>query len=117
MYAGLRMIELLSNTNKSVDELLVGINKYYSTPEIKVPASDETKFQVVDKVKEYALSNNYQINDIDGVRVDFPDGWALVRASNTGPNITMRFEGKTIEYRDQLQKEFTAALDDAKDIL
>jgi len=114
MYAGLRMIELLSNTDKTVDELLEGINKYYSTPEIKVPTPDEIKFKVVDKVKEYAISKNYQINDIDGVRVEFADGWALVRASNTGPNITLRFEGKTEAYRDQLQKEFTDVLEKTK---
>lgn len=106
MYAGLRLVELLSNTNKSVTDLLEGINKYYATAEIVIKSTDEKKFQVVDMVKEYAKSMNYPINDIDGVRVDFENGWALIRCSNTGPNITARFEGTTNEYALKLQEEF-----------
>ena len=57
-------------------------------------------------VQQYAESKGYSINNIDGVRVDFPDGWALVRASNTTPCLTLRFEGNTEEVRDRLHNEF-----------
>ena len=107
MYAGLRLLEIMSHTDKNIDQLLEGINYYYSTEELKFKSSDSFKFKVVDKVKEYVQSKNYSYNDIDGVRVNFNDGWALVRCSNTGPNITARFEANTEERLQQLQTEFT----------
>jgi len=107
LYAGLRLLEILSNTDKTVTELLSGINKYYSTEELKFKSSDDKKFAIIDKVAEYAKSKGYKFLDIDGVKVLFDDGWALVRASNTGPNITARFEAKTEERLEELQKEFT----------
>ena len=111
MYAGLRILELLSRESKSIPELLEGVNHYYATAEIKIPSTDDKKFQVIAKVKEYASQKNYPINDIDGVRIDLEDGWALVRCSNTGPNITARFEGKTEQIRDQLKEEFLTVIE------
>ena len=107
LYAGLRMLEILSYTDKNVDQLLDGINKYYSTEELKFSSSDDKKFGIVEKILEYADSKGYEYLDIDGVKVIFPDGFALVRASNTGPNITARFEAKTEERLKSLQDEFT----------
>ncbi len=106
IYAALRLIEILTNSNSSVTDLLKGINTYYSTPEIKIPTTDETKFKVVEKVKNYCIEKNYNINDIDGVRVTFDNGWALVRASNTGPNLTVRFEALDNNGLKQIQNEF-----------
>ena len=106
LYAGLRLIEILSKTNKTTSELLEGINEYYSTEELKFPSSDDKKFGVVDKVKEYAIEKGYHFLDIDGVRVNFDYGWALVRCSNTGPNITARFEANSEEKLKELQEEF-----------
>lgn len=106
IYAGLRMIEILSHTDKNLSDLLDNINKYYSTEEIKLKVADDIKFNVVNKVKEYAAEKGYNINTIDGVRVNFDYGWALVRASNTGPNITMRFEANSHESLEKLQNEF-----------
>ena len=106
LYAGLRMLEILSKTDKTVDELLEGINTYYATPELKFKSTDDKKFQVINKVLEYAKSRDYNYSDIDGVKVLFDDSWALVRASNTGPNITARFEASSQERLDQIQKEF-----------
>ena len=106
MYAGLRLLEILSKTEKTIEDLLVGINHYYSTEEIKIASSDDKKFGVVEKVREYADSKGYTYLDIDGVRINFDDGWALIRCSNTGPNITLRFEAKTEERLEQLQKEY-----------
>ena len=87
--------------------MLANTNKYYSTEEIKFKAPDEIKFAIVDKVHDYCIDKHYEIIDIDGVRVTFDDGWALVRASNTGPNLTVRFEAKTEERLASLQNEFT----------
>lgn len=107
LYAGLRMIEILSNTDKTVSELLDGVIRYYSTPEIIVKSSDDEKFKIIERVKKYCLDKGYKVNDIDGVRVEFENGWALVRASNTGPNLTLRFEGITKEDMESIQNEFT----------
>lgn len=110
IYAGLRLIEILSKTNKTVSELLLGINNYYSTKELKMKVNDEIKFDIINKVKEYCLSKNYKILTIDGVKALFDDGSAVVRASNTGPNITMRYEAKTNERLNEIEKEFTNLL-------
>lgn len=110
IYAGLRMIEILSNTNKSLTSFLENINKYYSTEELKFTVNEDNKFKIVDKIKDYAKEKNYNIIDIDGVRVEFDDGWSLVRASNTGPNITARFEAVNEKRLLELQEEFTNVL-------
>ncbi len=106
IYAGLRIVERLSHTNEKLSELLNGINKYYSTKELKIQVEDTEKFKIVNKVKEYAISKNYNIVTLDGVKVKFNDGFALVRASNTGPNITMRYEGNTKIRLKEIEDEF-----------
>lgn len=106
IYAGLRFIEILSKTDKSFSELLENINKYYSTPEIKVPVDEQKKFIIVEKVKQYVIDKGYKFLDIDGVRVTYDDSWVLVRASNTGPNLTLRFEATTEEKLNILKDEY-----------
>ena len=110
IYAGMRLIEMLSNSNKPLSSYLLNLEKYYSTPEIKVATTDDKKFDIVKKIKEYCINKNYNYIDIDGVKVKYPDGFALVRASNTGPNITMRFEAKTEERLNLIKDEFTNEL-------
>ena len=112
IYAGLRLLEILSNTDKTVDELLENINKYYSTPEEKFKSSDDKKEEVVNKVLEYVKERNYDYIDIDGVRANFNDGWALVRCSNTGPNITARFEANTKERLEEIKNEFEGVINE-----
>lgn len=107
IYAGLRLLEILSKTDQSLSEMLKDVSHYYSTPEIKIPTTNERKFEVVKKVLEYVKEKGYEYSDIDGVRVTFENGWGLVRASNTGPNLTLRFEATTEEYLEELKKEFT----------
>ncbi len=106
LYAGLRLVEIVSKTDKKVSELLDNINKYYSTEELKFVAPDEIKFEVVEKIKDYCQNKGYKMITVDGVRVTFDDSWALVRCSNTGPNITARFEAKTEVRLEEIQKEF-----------
>ena len=111
IYAGLRIVERLSHTNEKLSELLNGINKYYSTKELKIQVEDTEKFKIIDKVKEYAINKNYNIVTLDGVKVKFDDGFALVRASNTGPNITMRYEGNTRLRLKEIEDEFNNVVD------
>ena len=101
------MFEILTNSNKNCSELLNDYNKYFNTPEIKVKTTDEKKWTIVDKVKEYVKSKDYNFIDIDGVRVTFNDGWALIRCSNTGPNITMRFEATNELRLEEIKNEFS----------
>lgn len=110
IYAGIRLIELLSNVDKPLNTMLDGINKYYSTEELKVKVDDEIKFEIIEKINQYCLKKKYNFLTIDGVKAKFEDGFALVRASNTGPNITMRFEATTESRLQELQQEFTAEL-------
>jgi phosphomannomutase/phosphoglucomutase len=110
IYASLRMMEILSNTNKNVSELLEGINKYYSTDELKMYADDNIKLSIIEKIKEYCVLKDYKYLDIDGCKVIFDDGFALIRASNTGPNITLRFEAKTEDRLKEIQNEFETKL-------
>ena len=110
LYAGLRMVEILSHTTQSVDELAEGIPVYYSTPELKFAASDDIKFSIIEKIEEYVKSKGYQYLTIDGIKVLFDDSWALVRASNTGPNITARFEANSMQRLEELQNEFVSLL-------
>ncbi len=94
LYAGLRLVEILSNTSKQVEDLLTGIGNYVQTEEMKIKTSDEKKFEVIRKFETYCKENGYSYHTIDGVKVLFDDGFASIRASNTGPNITARFEAK-----------------------
>ena len=112
IYAGMRLIEVLSHTDKPLSSLLDGINKYYSTEEIKVKVADDKKFEIIGKMEEYAKEKGYHIVTLDGVKAKFDDGFALVRASNTGPNITMRFEATTEARLKALQDEFTNKLNE-----
>ena len=110
IYVGMRLIEMLSNTDKPLSSYLDNLPKYYSTPEIKVKTDDDIKFKIIDKMKDYCESKGYYFITLDGVKVKYDDGFALVRASNTGPNITMRFEAKTKERLEEIRKEFTEQL-------
>ena len=114
VYGILRIIELLSKTDKKISELFNGLNHYYSTEEIKVRVTDDNKFDIVSGVVDYAKGKNYKFSLVDGIRVMFDDGWALVRASNTGPDLTVRFEAKTEDRLHEIQYEFTRVIDDLK---
>ena len=112
LYAGLRMLEIMSHNFKTVEGLLLGINNYYSTEELKFASPDDIKFGVVEKIGEYAKEKGYNYLTIDGVKVLFEDGWALVRASNTGPNITARFEASSSARLQELQDEFISKIEE-----
>ena len=92
MYSALRLVELLSKSEQTLSQMVATVPKYFNTPEEKFATSDNIKYEVIERIKKYCLEKQYEIMEIDGLRVIFTDGWAYVRASNTGPNITLRCE-------------------------
>jgi len=109
-YAGLRLAEILDKENIKASDLTSNMRKLPNTPEIRVEVSDDIKFDLVEKVKNYCKEKKYNCNFTDGVRVDYPDGFALVRCSNTGPFITMRFEAGTEEELNVRKNEFISLI-------
>lgn len=96
LYASLRLIEILSETGFTLKQLLNGVPAAFNTPEIRLDTSEEKKKNIVEQLSNYFKKQpNVQLNFIDGVRVSYPDGWALVRASNTQPVVVVRFESHT----------------------
>jgi phosphomannomutase/phosphoglucomutase len=102
IYAGARLLEILSNTSGSLSGLLSDIPKMVNTPEIRMECPDDKKFHVVSELAD-EFKREYRIIDIDGVRVLFPDGWGLVRASNTQPVLVLRFEASGQESLRRIQ--------------
>ena len=102
IYASCRLLEIISQTDRRIPDLLSDVPKTYHTPEIRVDCPDDKKFSIVEKVKE-AFRKEYPIVDVDGVRVLFPDGWGLVRASNTQPVLVLRFEARSPERLQEIR--------------
>ena len=115
IYAGLRFVEILSKSKNKASELLEGINKYYSTDENKIEVEDAKKDKVIDGVEEYCKKKGYKYITTDGVKVLYDDGFALVRKSNTTPNITTRYEAKTQERLNEIEKEYNTLIDKLKE--
>jgi phosphomannomutase/phosphoglucomutase len=94
IYASLRLLEIMHRAGSpySIKGLLEGVPDTVSTPEIRVECPDERKFKVAEEMK--AAFRDYPVIDIDGVRINFPDGWGLIRASNTQPALVLRFEAR-----------------------
>jgi phosphomannomutase/phosphoglucomutase len=90
-YAGARVLEILSNTDKRLSELLSDLPKTFSTPELRVPCPDDIKFDVVNRIAD-EFSRDHEVITIDGARILFENGWGLVRASNTQAILVLRFE-------------------------
>lgn len=110
VYAAARLLRILSNNEKNINELLADVPVYHATPEIRVKSSDTEKFVIVEKVLEHFRSM-YEVIDIDGARILFPGGWGLVRASNTGPQLIVRCEGKTLEDLEGIKAELFGFLE------
>jgi phosphomannomutase/phosphoglucomutase len=87
----LKSLQIFSGTDKTVAEIFDEIPSLPATPEIILDAPDNVKFQIIDEIKD-ELAKHYEVIDIDGVRAKFEHGWGIVRASNTQPAITLRFE-------------------------
>lgn len=103
IYASCRLLEILANSGKTIPELLEGVPKTVTTPEIRVDCPDDEKFTVVEKAVAHFKREGYDVIDVDGARIVFPDGWGLVRASNTQPVLVLRYEAETEERLKEIQ--------------
>jgi phosphomannomutase/phosphoglucomutase len=113
IYAACRLMEMVANSGQPLSAQLAGLPKTVTTPEIRFDCPDELKFAVVRQATE-ELRSRHKILDVDGVRVLFPRGWGLVRASNTQPVLVMRFEAETEdllrEYRREVEEVVAGAM-------
>ncbi|MCK4764475.1 MAG: phosphomannomutase/phosphoglucomutase [Candidatus Aminicenantes bacterium] len=102
VYAGARLLEILSKTDQTLGGIMAGLPKVFNTPEIRVDTIEEVKFKIVSHIVEH-FKKDYEVIDIDGARVKFPFGWALVRASNTQPSLVVRFEADTQAHLEEIK--------------
>ncbi|MCX6737994.1 MAG: phosphomannomutase/phosphoglucomutase [Candidatus Parcubacteria bacterium] len=93
LFASLKLAEIASQQESFID-YLDSLPKYTVSPEVFIPTDDSIKFQLIKNLQQYLRDNNYNFIDIDGARINFDGGWALIRASNTSPFIKCRFEGR-----------------------
>ena len=115
IYASGRLLQIIANSDKSFAELADEVPVFPSTEEIRVDCADEVKFDVVQGLVE-DFRKDYDVIDVDGARVEFGDGWGLVRASNTEPNLVVRFEAKTEERLAEIIKIFKDRFDQYPEI-
>ncbi len=111
-YAGLRLVEILARTGKTIPELLQGLPPTFNTPEIRIDTTEEKKVLIVEKMKAAFSkpSDDYKINLIDGIRISFKNGWALCRASNTQPVLVLRYEADTLDGMNEIQNKIEAVV-------
>jgi phosphomannomutase/phosphoglucomutase len=116
IYVAARLLQTLSRSSKKLSELKDELPRYYSTPEMRLEAnSDEDKFKISKIAVEY-FTKNYDCSTVDGVRINFDDGWGLVRASNTQPVIVCRFEATSLEKMDEYKNLVIAKLNEIGDL-
>lgn len=104
LYAAARLVEIVANEDAPLSEIMATIPSYPSTPEIRMPCPEEHKFAIVKEITEM-YRKDHPVIDVDGARIDFGDGWGLVRASNTTPLLVLRFEADTEERLAQIRTE------------
>jgi phosphomannomutase/phosphoglucomutase len=114
IYAALRMLELLTAQEKPLSELLKALPTRHFTPELRSDCADEKKFAVIEGLRR-ALKDRGSVNELDGVRVTYEDGaWALVRASNTGPILVLRFEAPNAERLNAIRTDVERVVAEVK---
>ena len=105
LYSGARIIELISNKNKSISSITDELPKFFSTPELSITVTDESKFKIIEEFCDKCMLDGEKI-EIDGLRINFKNGWGLIRASNTTPKLVLRFEGNSKGDLEAIQKDF-----------
>lgn len=110
LFAAGRLLRYVAATGKTFAELVDSIPHYFATPEIRLACAEERKFAVVEELKR-EFSGRYRVIDIDGARVEFGDGWGLVRASNTQPVLVVRFEARSPERLEEIRAVFMEPLE------
>jgi len=109
LFAAGRLLRYVASSGRSLADLVDSIPHYHATPETRLACPDERKFAVVEALKR-EFADGSRVIDIDGVRVEFGDGWGLVRASNTQPALVVRFEARTPERLTRIRAQFLEAL-------
>jgi len=104
IYTACRLLELVAGSEKKLSEMIDEMPRTVSTPEIRIESSDEKKFDIVAEATAFFKSKGHEVIDVDGARLVFPDGWGLVRASNTQPMLVMRFEAESEERLKEIQE-------------
>lgn len=110
LYAGARMLEILSHHSQSISELFTAFPEGINTPELQIPISDDRKFDFMKRLYAVWQIDDGQISTIDGLRVEFEKGWGLIRPSNTTPNLVLRFEADNPASLQAIQEIFRAQL-------
>src|SRR5690606_5875415 len=110
LYVAARFMELLSRSEASAEQLLRALPRSIVTPELRIEVGDERKFQLMDRLMKLASFPQGTINILDGIRVDFADGWGLIRASNTTPALLLRFEARSRKSLQSIQAMFRELL-------
>lgn len=112
LYCAARLVELLASERRCASDVFSDFPDALATPEIKVPTTERRKFDVIAELAESSVFNAdaAKVTVIDGIRVDYPDGWGLVRASNTSPMLSLRFEADDSQALDRIQTVFDSAL-------
>ena len=110
-FAALKMLEYLSTQSEPLSKIIASTPYYISTPTIQVKTTDEDKYKIVDVLTQEFKKEGLRVVDINGARVYFDDGWGLVRASSNTPTLVLRFESKTQEGLERIQKIFKEKLD------
>jgi phosphomannomutase/phosphoglucomutase len=109
LFAAGRLLRYVASTGQTLAELVDSIPHYFATPETRLACPEDRKFAIVEALrKEFA--GRYKVIDIDGARVEFGDGWGLVRASNTQPVLVVRFEARTPERLEEIRERFMEPL-------
>ena len=105
-YSGFRLIKILIENESELSELLGEFPEGFTTPEINLDVDEDKKFQIVDEFKKSASFENASVSMLDGLRVEYDDGWGLLRASNTTPKLVLRFEGTSQKSLDDIIRKF-----------
>lgn len=111
LYGAIRLLEILAASGQDADSLFSQFPEDISTPELNIQVTDETKFDLVNRLANEGQFGNGQVNKIDGIRVDYDDGWGLCRASNTTPVLVLRFEAKTDAGLERIRSTFINELE------
>jgi phosphomannomutase/phosphoglucomutase len=110
LYAAARLVEILANQPDDADTFFATFPQDVGTPEINIAVTDANKFSLIDKLAREGDFGEGIKTTLDGIRVDYPDGWGLCRASNTTPALVMRFEGKNDAALARIKAVFNNAL-------
>ncbi len=110
IYAAARLLEILATRDENADAVFAELPKGFSTPELKAPMDEDDTHAFINTFRERAKFEGARVATIDGVRADWPDGWGLVRASNTTPMLVMRFDADTPEALTRIQNVFRQQL-------